>query len=69
MYISVLHFFLVHFESFLLKSLSQCSELLVLFDPMFAFARDNVENEDLLYDNTATVTLPLRYGVDLNIHG
>ncbi|XP_048835482.1 integrin alpha-4 [Brienomyrus brachyistius] len=31
--------------------------------------RDNVENEDLLYDNTATVTLPLRYGVDLNIHG
>ncbi|KAJ8012946.1 hypothetical protein DPEC_G00048170 [Dallia pectoralis] len=30
---------------------------------------DNFENEDLLHDNSATVMLPLRYGVDINIHG
>ncbi|XP_018584475.1 integrin alpha-4 isoform X2 [Scleropages formosus] len=31
--------------------------------------RENVENEDLLHDNFAAVTLPLRYGADLNVHG
>lgn len=31
--------------------------------------RDNYENEDLLHDNVAYLTLPLRYGVDFNIHG
>ncbi|XP_067083664.1 integrin alpha-4 [Osmerus mordax] len=30
---------------------------------------DNYESEDLLHDNTASLVLPLRYGVDLNIHG
>ncbi|XP_038863192.1 integrin alpha-4-like [Salvelinus namaycush] len=30
---------------------------------------DNYENEDLLHDNSATLMLPLRYGVDVNIHG
>ncbi|KAL2081293.1 hypothetical protein ACEWY4_023146 [Coilia grayii] len=32
-------------------------------------ASDNYENEDLLYDNTATISLPLKYGVDLAVHG
>ncbi|KAL4656686.1 integrin alpha-4 isoform X2 [Arapaima gigas] len=31
--------------------------------------RDNVENENLLHDNFAAVTLPLRYGAHLNVHG
>ncbi|XP_026803028.3 integrin alpha-4 [Pangasianodon hypophthalmus] len=30
---------------------------------------ENYENEDLLHDNVAYVTLPLRYGVDFNVHG
>ncbi|KAL0963711.1 hypothetical protein UPYG_G00309870 [Umbra pygmaea] len=30
---------------------------------------DNYENEDFLHDNTATVVLPLRYGVNINVHG
>ncbi|XP_063069320.1 integrin alpha-4 [Engraulis encrasicolus] len=32
-------------------------------------ASDSYENEDLLYDNTATISLPLRYGVGLAVHG
>lgn len=32
-------------------------------------ASDNYENEDLLYDNTATLSLPVKYGVDLALHG
>ncbi|XP_031442160.1 integrin alpha-4 [Clupea harengus] len=32
-------------------------------------ASDNYENEDLLHDNTATLSLPLKYGVDLTVHG
>lgn len=32
-------------------------------------ASDNYENEDLLYDNTATLSLPVKYGVDLTVHG
>ncbi|KAI4881006.1 hypothetical protein NFI96_019659 [Prochilodus magdalenae] len=31
--------------------------------------RENYENKDLLHDNLAFLTLPLRYGVDLNVHG
>ncbi|KAF4086623.1 hypothetical protein AMELA_G00085660 [Ameiurus melas] len=31
--------------------------------------RDNYENKDLLHDNVAYLTLPLRYGVDFNVHG
>ncbi|XP_066515112.1 integrin alpha-4 [Hoplias malabaricus] len=31
--------------------------------------RENYENEDLLHDNVVFLTLPLKYGVDLNIHG
>uniref|UniRef100_A0A3P8ZVN9 Integrin alpha-2 domain-containing protein n=1 Tax=Esox lucius TaxID=8010 RepID=A0A3P8ZVN9_ESOLU len=31
--------------------------------------QDNYEKEDLLHDNSATLMLPLRYGVDINIHG
>nr|XP_023992194.1 integrin alpha-4-like [Salvelinus alpinus] len=30
---------------------------------------DNYENEDLLHDNSATLMLPLRYGVDVSVHG
>uniref|UniRef100_A0A8C7MX63 Integrin subunit alpha 4 n=1 Tax=Oncorhynchus kisutch TaxID=8019 RepID=A0A8C7MX63_ONCKI len=30
---------------------------------------DNSENEDLLHDNSATLMLPLRYGVDVSVHG
>lgn len=30
---------------------------------------DNYENEDYLHDNHASLVLPLRYGVDVNIHG
>uniref|UniRef100_A0A674F5D2 Integrin subunit alpha 4 n=1 Tax=Salmo trutta TaxID=8032 RepID=A0A674F5D2_SALTR len=33
------------------------------------FSRDNYENEDLLHDNSATLMLPLRYGVDVSVHG
>ncbi|XP_062390165.1 integrin alpha-4 [Sardina pilchardus] len=32
-------------------------------------ASDNYENEDLLYDNTATLSLPVKYGVALTVHG
>nr|XP_046175495.1 integrin alpha-4-like isoform X5 [Oncorhynchus gorbuscha] len=31
--------------------------------------RENLENEDLLHDNIVNLTLLLRYGVNLNIHG
>ncbi|KAI5106825.1 integrin alpha-4 isoform X1 [Silurus meridionalis] len=31
--------------------------------------RDNYENADLLHDNVAYLTLPLRYGVGFNVHG
>ncbi|XP_053352123.1 integrin alpha-4 [Clarias gariepinus] len=31
--------------------------------------RENYENKDLLHDNVAYLTLPLRYGVDFNVHG
>lgn len=31
--------------------------------------RENYENLDLLHDNVAYLKMPLRYGVDLNIHG
>uniref|UniRef100_A0AAR2KGJ9 Integrin alpha 4 n=1 Tax=Pygocentrus nattereri TaxID=42514 RepID=A0AAR2KGJ9_PYGNA len=31
--------------------------------------RENYENTDLLHDNLASLTLPLRYGVGLNVHG
>ncbi|XP_029596404.1 integrin alpha-4 isoform X1 [Salmo trutta] len=31
--------------------------------------RENFENEDLLHDNIVNLTLLLRYGVNLNIHG
>ncbi|XP_062862196.1 integrin alpha-4 [Trichomycterus rosablanca] len=31
--------------------------------------RENYENKDFLHDNVAHLTLPLRYGVDLNVHG
>ncbi|KAK3569462.1 hypothetical protein QTP86_031441 [Hemibagrus guttatus] len=30
---------------------------------------ENYENNDLLHDNTAYLTLPLKYAVDFNIHG
>ncbi|KAG7330843.1 hypothetical protein KOW79_004812 [Hemibagrus wyckioides] len=30
---------------------------------------DNYENNDLLHDNTANLTLPLRYAVDFSVHG
>ncbi|XP_056145654.1 integrin alpha-4 [Lampris incognitus] len=30
---------------------------------------DNYEREDFLHDNSARIVLPLRYGVDLSIHG
>ncbi|KAK6315274.1 hypothetical protein J4Q44_G00148030 [Coregonus suidteri] len=30
---------------------------------------DNYENVDLLHDNSATLMLPLRYGVDVSVHG
>uniref|UniRef100_A0A4W5NZ27 Integrin subunit alpha 4 n=1 Tax=Hucho hucho TaxID=62062 RepID=A0A4W5NZ27_9TELE len=33
------------------------------------FSRDTYENEDLLHDNSATLMLPLRYGVDVSVHG
>ncbi|KAG7466833.1 hypothetical protein MATL_G00146510 [Megalops atlanticus] len=30
---------------------------------------DNFENENLLHDNFARLKLPLKYGIDLNVHG
>ncbi|XP_067116740.1 integrin alpha-4-like [Osmerus mordax] len=32
-------------------------------------SRENFESEDLLHDNVVNLILPLRYGVNLNIHG
>ncbi|XP_076858286.1 integrin alpha-4 [Brachyhypopomus gauderio] len=32
-------------------------------------SRENYENKELLHDNLAYLTLPLRYGVDLSVHG
>ncbi|XP_046886496.1 integrin alpha-4 [Hypomesus transpacificus] len=32
-------------------------------------SRENFESEDLLHDNVVVLILPLRYGVNLNIHG
>uniref|UniRef100_A0A8C8F1L2 Integrin alpha 4 n=1 Tax=Oncorhynchus tshawytscha TaxID=74940 RepID=A0A8C8F1L2_ONCTS len=40
-----------------------------LFFSDMVFSRDNSENEDLLHDNSATLMLPLRYGVDVSVHG
>ncbi|XP_030641701.1 integrin alpha-4 [Chanos chanos] len=31
--------------------------------------RENYENEDLLYDNVLSLTMPLKYGVGLSVHG
>ncbi len=33
------------------------------------FFSENFENTDLQHDNVAVLTLPLRYAVDLNVHG
>jgi hypothetical protein len=30
---------------------------------------DNYEHEDYLHDNAVRLVLPLRYGVDISIHG
>lgn len=33
------------------------------------FFSENFENADLQHDNVAALTLPLRYAVDMNVHG
>lgn len=30
---------------------------------------DNLENEEYLHDNSISLTLPLKYGVNVNLHG
>uniref|UniRef100_A0A8C7JF01 Integrin subunit alpha 4 n=1 Tax=Oncorhynchus kisutch TaxID=8019 RepID=A0A8C7JF01_ONCKI len=45
------------------------SGIISCFSSDMVFSRDNSENEDLLHDNSATLMLPLRYGVDVSVHG
>uniref|UniRef100_A0A8C7QPY0 Integrin subunit alpha 4 n=1 Tax=Oncorhynchus mykiss TaxID=8022 RepID=A0A8C7QPY0_ONCMY len=45
------------------------SGIISCFFSDMVFSRDNSENEDLLHDNSATLMLPLRYGVDVSVHG
>lgn len=33
------------------------------------FYSESFENPDLLHDNVVILTLPLRYAVDVNVHG
>uniref|UniRef100_A0A8K9X4S9 Integrin subunit alpha 4 n=1 Tax=Oncorhynchus mykiss TaxID=8022 RepID=A0A8K9X4S9_ONCMY len=48
---------------------SSGAKIISCFFSDMVFSRDNSENEDLLHDNSATLMLPLRYGVDVSVHG